>query len=336
MGSPIWVGCEDLEYASIGGASISTNTNFFRSSVGSRCALISEITGEMWQNIKPYSTAAFWFSARVMQDVFSDHSTDAVLLDFLDDANVSRIRIVGTGTTYIWRVEKVDSALNATRIGNLFFMPISIENGRPDKIDVHIVYDETGSIDIYQNGIHVFAYLGDNTTDGATALSFHRLWGAKVLAKTYWSETWLDEDDTRSRTIVGFDPVANGNANTFDTGSPSVSNINEVTLNDATLNGSSSAGQIDQYTNGAVPSGTLDVIALVISARTQRGPSGPSKIALGVRTNGANFWGSDQVLDVAWGNTQEIFTDNPDTGIPWLKSQIGAAVGFNIGSKSAA
>jgi hypothetical protein len=339
MSGPVWVGAEDLEYTQLGGGVVSTDSTKYRASMGSRCALsvTSSFGGNSyWQSILPYSLSSFWFSARLCSSVSTGSSANGDLLAFLDADLNPRLRIVGLGSS-MWKMEKVDGAGNATKIGNSFFYPISNQAHILDKLDVHIVDDVTGSIDVYVNGIYVFAFIGDTTTDGVSALCFHRLGPSGISGNViFWSESWVDTDDTRSKTLVGFDPVANGHANTFDTGSPAVGNINEVTLNDATLNGSSVAAQIDQYTNGAVPSGTLDVIAFVVSARVQKGPSGPSKLALGVRTNGTDYWGSDQAQDIAWGNTQEIFTDNPDTGIPWLKSEIGAAVGFNIGSKSAA
>jgi hypothetical protein len=333
MGLPIWVGAEDHEYVQMGGAAVSTTVGTFRTS-NSRCSLACG-DGEFYEAIKPYAESEFWFSACAFGALSSGGVDGAKMLVFLDDGLVERIRVVSNESS-TFRVERVNAAGVATKIGNTFFWPVSTGSGILDKLDVHIVYDTVGSIDIYVNGIYVFAFAGDATSDGQTILARHRVGNMGRFNTVYWSETWIDQDDTRSRSLIGFDMVANGHANTFDIGSPSVSNINEIVLDDGTLNGASTAGLIDQYTNGAVPSGTKDVIALVVSARPQRGASGPTKLALGVRTNGTDYWGSDQLLDLAWDNVQEIFGTNPDTGIPWLKSEIGAAVGFNVGTKSAA
>jgi hypothetical protein len=334
MTNILWVGAEDLEYVQMGGAAISTSSTTFRSGFGSRCSLPANGFNTFWESIKEYSESDFWFSARCVAAT-SGNATNTVLIGFLDDSLNVRVRVVGLGSNS-WKVQKVDASGTATDIGNHFFWPISTTSNVLDKIDIHIVDDVTGSMDIYVNGMYVFAFLGDLTTDGVSTLAHHRLGGPAGGVNCFWSETFICDGDTRSLSLAGFDPVANGNANTFDTGSPSVSNINEVTLDDTTLNGSSVAGQIDQYTNGAVPSGTLDVIGVVISARAQKGESGPSKLALGVRTSGSDYWGSDQALDVAWENIQEVFATNPDTGAVWRRNEIGAAVGFNVGSKSAA
>lgn len=333
MTGPFWVGGEDSEYVQMGGGSVSTSSGRFRSAYA-RCALAASL-GQAHESILPYSKAAYWFTARVNSTITAAAFDGAIALSFLDGSLVERIRVVGNGG-FTFRVEKVDSLGAATPIGNTFYWPISGASGILDKIDVHIVNDPTGSIDIYINGIHAHAFVGDTTTDGVTTLCRHRLGCASFVSAWYWSETICSDDDTRSKSLAGFNPVANGNTHNFDTGSPAAANVNEITLDDTTLDGSSSAGQKDQYTVGVIPSGTLDVIAQFISVRAQKGASGPSKLALGVRTNGTDYWGSDQSLDTAWTNYQEAFLNNPDTGVPWLRSEIGSATGFNIGAKSAA
>lgn len=329
----IWVGSEDIEYVSMGGAPVSTTSGEFRTPLGSRCALRGT-SGGFWQSILPYSESDFWFSARVCTESGGNQNNIAAakILTFNDTSLVERIRIVGLGS-FMWAVQKVTASGTATTIGNSFYWPLSSANGICDKIDVHIHDAVSGAIDIWINLSNVFNFTGDTTTDSVTTLCYHRL-GGNGLNHACWSETWVDDADTRSQALASFSPVANGNANTFDTGTPSASNINETTLDVTTLNGSSTAAQIDQYTNGAVPSGTLDIKGLIVSAYAQKGASGPSKMDLGVRTGGSNYWGSDKALTTAWSNYQEIFSTNPGTSAAWLKSDIGNASGFNIGVKS--
>lgn len=328
----IWAGAEDIEYVSVGGAGISTTSTNYRAVMGTRCALVADGSSKFWQSILPYAETTFWWSGRVVASQ-SDNSADRILLVFLDSGLIARIKIIALGD-FNWGVYKVNASSTATKIGNTFYYPISATDGVCDKIDIRINYAVAGSIDIYVNLINVFSFAGDCTTDSVTTLCGHRLGGINSIGNCYWSETWVDDADTRSQGLASFSPVANGNANTFDTGAPSASNINETTLDVTTLNGSSTAAQIDQYTNGAVPSGTLDIKALVVSAYAQKGASGPSKMDLGVRTGGSNYWGSDKTLTTAWSNYQEIFSTNPGTSAAWLKSDIGNASGFNIGVKS--
>jgi hypothetical protein len=107
-------------------------------------------------------------------------------------------------------------------------------------------------------------------------------------------------------------PVANGNTHNFDTGTPGRSKVNENTLNDTTLDGSTTAGQIDQYTI-PVPShpGTFAIVAVGVSARMQKGTSGPSKMDLGVRSGGTDYWSTDISLGASWATSQNWWTTDP-------------------------
>jgi hypothetical protein len=327
-----WVGADDAEYVSIGGASIGTTSGTFRAGYAD-CALQGQSLGICQESFKEYTETAFWFSGRICNSTFSNTSGAAVFMQFLDSNLLPRLQIRGTATDYTYKVQTVDEDGVAVDIGNLIFMPVSGANGRGDKIDIYINYDVAGSIDIYVNLVHVFAFVGDCTTNGVTALARHRL-GGQGGGSTWWSETWIDDEDTRSQSLPSWRPVANGNANTFP--GSAASNVNEISLNVTTLNQSDTPGQIDQYTSGAVPTGILDVKDVIISAYAQRGTTGPSKLALGVRTNSSDFWGSDQALDIAWQNIQEVFPQNPDTVAEWLRTEIGTAAGYNFGAKSAA
>lgn len=335
-----WVGADDAEYVSIGGGSIVTTSGTFRASYAD-CAMQATTIGNGHQSFKPYAETDFWFSARICTEFYQGNTAGAVLFEFLSADLLPRIGIVPdtSGGSTNWKVVTVDHLGTAVQIGNAFYWSITRANGKGDKVDIHVNYDVAGSIDIYINFVHVFAFVGDCTTDGETQLAYHRL-GGNLLGNVYWSETWIDDEDTRAQSLPSWRPVANGNANTFGAlstgGASAAANINEIALNVGTLNASDSAGQIDQYTNGAVPTATLDVKDVIISAYAQKGTSGPTKLALGVRTGGTDYWGSDQPLAIVWQNIQEVFSQNPNTSAEWIKTQIGNASGFNVGAKSAA
>ena len=125
-------------------------------------------------------------------------------------------------------------------------------------------------------------------------------------------------------------PTAHGNTHNFDTGSPAASNVNETSLNDATLDGSASAGQIDQYTIPSIAAGTFTITAVGVSARCQKGASGPTKMDLGVRSGGSDYWSSDQALTTTWAGYQNWWVTDPNTAATW------AALPSNIGLKSVA
>jgi hypothetical protein len=220
-----------------------------------------------------------------------------------------------------------------TQLGSTF--PSGLATSTMAKVDVHMNYASVGGfVELYINGNLVFSFSGDPTTEGVTALANFLLQQSAATGPSAWSEVILADIDTRGLSLQTFPPVANGNTHNFDTGTPAAANVNETTINDATLDGSTTAGQIDEYTNGAVAAGTFDVIAFGISARAQKGATGPSKMDFVVRTAATDFFSSDVALSTFWQNYQNWWLTNPNTGVAWLTSQIGSTAGFNIGLKS--
>jgi hypothetical protein len=335
------VGGEDIEWGVTDGATVDSTAGYFRSNYA-RCGMkvISDGSSAPFlvpstafsRNYNAFNQTEFWFSARVRHDSGFRLSTNPVFRLVSPDLQPRvqmRLRSAGVG----YEVQKIDHTGALTTIGNKIWFEFS--HTTIDKIDVHCNYDVAGSLDIYINGLLVFNFLGDLTSDSTTQIGYIDLMTAGYPGTgATWSEMIICDTDTRSVSVQTFAPVANGNTHNFDTGSPAAANVNEIVLDDSTLDGSTTAGQIDQYTNGAAATGTLGVWAFVISARAAKGLSGPSKIALGVRTNGTDYWGSDIPLAVSFANIQEKFYTNPDTSDYWKKSEIGAALGFNIGSKS--
>jgi len=244
----------------------------------------------------------------------------------MSDTTHEKLAIYGSGTNGVAAAFKVSNAGVATQLGSNFSLPFSTSS--VDKLDFYIDYQAAGTFTVYLNGIQVFTYSGDVTTDGTTTLTGLRLASLGHSRNFNWSEVMLTDFDTRSWNLQTLAPVANGNTHNFDTGSPAASNVNEITLSDATLDGSTSAGQIDQYTLPAIASGTYSIVSIGVSARLQKGSSGPSKMDLGVRSGGSDYWSSDQTLTTAWTDYQNWWMTDPNTSATW------AALPTNIGLKS--
>lgn len=328
----LFAGGEDTELYSVLGGAVVTTAGKFRSNA--RCALkVAGNSAAYWQN-RPelaFSSGNFWSMAMHIIDSTGGTSTsnNQRLIAWLDSSFVERLGIYGTGNTSQYKVVKTNAAGTTTQIGSAFTMAVG---GSLDKIDVHAVISATGSVDVYLNGVVVFTSgTVDTTTDGVTSLANVRLANAQSLAvngTSDWSEIVVDTTDTRSYYLQTLAPVANGNTHNFDTGTPAAANVNETTLNDATLDGSTTAGQIDQYTIPSLMAGTVAIIAIGVSARMQKGTSGPSKMDLGVRSGGSDFWSADVVLAAAWASAQNWWTTDPNTSAAW------AALPSNIGLKS--
>ena len=328
-----WAGGEDCDCYQLGGGAVTTSSFYYRSTYA-RCALqVTNANDSAWENWLPFTFSTGWFSARYnTSQVFNRGGNSAILLNFRDASNIERIRINCTSSNNTLQVYKVNAAGSATQLGSNFTMIASSISGSPDKLDIYLDYQASGTLTIYWNAIQVFTYSGDVTTDGNTSLSYFRCGGQNGGSNPSgaWSEIILADTDTRSWNLQTLAPVANGNTHNFDTGSPAAANVNETTLNDATLDGSTSAGQIDQYTIPSIAAGTYTITAVGVSARCQKGASGPTKMDLGVRSGGSDYWSSDQALTTTWAGYQNWWVTDPNTAATW------AALPSNIGLKSVA
>ena len=143
----------------------------------------------------------------------------------------------------------------------------------------------------------------------------------------------ISDSDTRGLSLGTLTPAANGNTDNWDVGG--VTNINEIVLNDSTGNSSGTAGQIQQYTTGSLPSGTFGVVAVALSGRMMSGSSGgPTKVDFGVRTASVDHWSADVTLPLSLATVQHIFMTDPGTSAPFDPAVLG--IGFNVGLRSAA
>ncbi len=329
-------GGEDSEFFQVGGAVVSTLAGSFRSTYA-RCSLeapaTSGIKGTYWQNTLGFigSPSTFWFSARLAANVTTAATLNYQLVNFIDGSWLPRLRLTFTTNTFpsTITVQKVNTAGTTTNLANTLvawgFQPSGTSIA--DKLDIQFVNAVSGSVDIYYNLAHVYSYTGDTTTETTTIAGVQLSTGSGSMS-SFWSEIVVGDTDTRSYNLQTLAPVANGNTHNFDTGSPAASNVNEITLNDATLDGSTTNGQIDQYTIPTIASGTYTIVSIGVSARMQKGATGPSKMDLGVRSGGSDFWSSDQVLTTAWADYQNWWATDPNTSGTW------ASLPSNIGLKS--
>ncbi len=325
MATIYFAGGEDEAFYQVGGGLSSGNTFYFRSTYA-RGMLFSQASSACyWQNWQAFNVSTFWTSARLGATSWA--ASGFRVVGWTDSAFVERLQIVGVGTN-TWKAQKIDGSGTVTQLGSNFTCVCSNLSGAPDKLDIFMVYAAAGTFTVYLNGVQVFTYSGDITTNSATALANIRLGSVTNGANVGWSEIILADTDTRSWSLQTLAPVANGNTHNFDIGSPAASNVNEFVLNDATIDGATTAGLIDQYTIPAIAGGTYTITAIVVSARLQKGATGPTKMDLGVRSGGVDYWSSDISLTTAWVGYQNVWNTDPNTTATW------ASLPINIGLKS--
>jgi hypothetical protein len=329
MTTPViyFAGGEDSEFTQFSGGTVATTAGTFRSAFA-RCSLTTSGSA-IWQNTSAFSASSFWWSAQAAGSSLSGGLGFASTVAFADSSNIVRLRlIVSSGTGPVYRFDKINAAGTITQLGSSFTLPVSI-TGSLDKFDIHIVDAVSGSVDVYLNGTNFFSFTGDTTTDGVSTIAYVKLGGYSGQSTNRWSECIVSDTDTRSWSCQTLQPVANGNTHSFDTGSPAAANVNEITLSDVTLDGSTTANQIDEYTIPALATGTFSIIGVGVSMRAQKGSSGPSKMDAVVRSGTTDYLSSDFSLTTAWANYQNWWMTDPNTaGLVW------AALPVNIGLKS--
>jgi hypothetical protein len=334
-----YMGGEDVSYTAVGsGLSVDTTPGRFNSIA--RCAVgITNVSG-YWSQSPAFSASSFWHSIYLFPLVGGGISSGGFpVIRWWDSTGQTRLQIRGTNNSGFdgipFVLEKVAIGGGTTQLGSSFTIPIV--TGTLGRLDIQIIYGITGLISIYTNlsSIPSFSFSGDLTTNGNTLLAGHDL-----LSPVNWivggnggymaySQDFISDSDTRSMQQQTLAPVANGNTHNFDVGSPAASNVNEITINDSTFDGATLAGLIDQYTLPAILAGSYSVSGVAVSARLARSFGGPTKLDLGVRSGGADWWGPDQTLNAAYSNGYEtIWNTDPATGGPW------AALPTNIGIKA--
>jgi hypothetical protein len=332
-----FVGGEDHDFSKIGSATVDTATTAARRSANARCALkvgpLGAIT-DGWQLAFDAARSSFWFTARAYQT--SAATSGTAVPDFLSflDGTVRRLGFDYAANSAVLRLYKRTSTGTKTALAT---SSVSISPGTLQKIDVQVVYAVAGSVNLYMDGTLVLAYTGDTTTDSATSLSGAVLGiNPAALSNTQtvsWSEIICGSEDTRSMNLVTLAPSANGNSFAW-TGS--YANLNEVTLDDGTLCASATAGDLAQMAiNSSGITGNPAVKAIAISARIQKGASGPQNLQMNVRTGGNDYFGPTQALPSAFGRVAYTFENNPASSGPWGYADLTNA-GFNVGLKSIA
>ena len=288
---------------------------------------------------KPFSAPAtnFWMSGRIyFGGSLYDNSHSSWLVSFLDSNLRARIILLSNGSNPGggYTVNTVNTSGTLTSLGTLS-STFSVNGVNPDKLDFNINYATSGSILIYINGVMVFSYTGDITTNGITALSYVQLSGVTAynndIGPSTWSEIIVTNLDTRTQSLVSLTPVTLGN--TMDWVG-SVSNINNIQYNDMQGLTSSIAGQVAVFTTTPIPNGVSEILALEVGARSVAGFAGIQHLDLTVQVNGTNYYSADQSLVPAYSFVSNEWQNNPYTSLSWQLSDFnnGATIGFKSNS----
>jgi hypothetical protein len=333
----LFAGGEDSDFVNLNGAAASTTSGTFSSGYARESM---QVIASNCQNNDPpvnyFMTPTFtanstiWVHGNYQLAANNGCTLYGDIIRALSPDGYARIVVEETGTVGQFSIYTRNQAGTQTLLVAMATPCFTVAHLIP--IDLYINYASSGEVTLYCNGVQVADYTGNVTTNSATQLSQVQFGGDISIGNTFWSEVIVATTNTRSMRLVSLTPTANGNTDSWDVGG--VSNINEATLNTTTVNASGTSGEIQEYTVGAMPSGTFTVLGVFLNAQAQVDTTGPQHLQGIVYTGGTAFTSSNlSPTQSAWSFVTTNWLTNPNTGVAWTTGDLGAA-GFNIGFES--
>lgn len=338
-----FMGGEDHDFTKIGTCVVDTTTAARRRTDYARCALTCGPQGagvwtDGWVATLSAPASSFWVTGRFY--VEDNYNAAGEALVFRDGTQRRLYLKTGPGADYYHLYTRNAAGANVL----LATSGSTISFGSIIKIDVFVNYAVAGQVQVYIDGTKIIDYSGDVTTNGATTLSsvVFGNWSGQATAgssygKTSWTEVIIASTDTRGYSLCTLGPTGvNGNAWGW---SGSSADIDEISFDDTDSVTSTAAAQVAQAkvdSTGIAAVGSTGIAAVCVSGRAAKGSAaGPTKLDLGVRTGGVDYWGADISLSTSLDRVSTIWETNPNTATDWLESDL-TSVNFNIGAKSIA
>lgn len=337
----LFAGGEDADFVPIGlnsntgpqidytGTPVGYRPQFARYGLAIVCPSTKNQTQYQSQNI--FSQASFWFSARVWCGSISGSSQNDIL-QLLDSSNLPRIALRNTtgGATGAFQCCTVDASSTYTAIGSNWTTSFSSAPNAPDRLDVFVNYAVSGTLTVYVNGIQVYTFSGNVTTNSVTALAGFAL-GAFTYgisssnAGSRWSEIVVSTTDSRNMSVATLYPIALGNTSNWASATPTTMGAIPVSGNPMSVASSTVVQEFATACN-LPASGNYLVNAVVVSAQAECGTTGPQHAQIMLRTASTDYNSSNLNLANTYTWISNVWTTNPNTSSAWTMSDITAAV----------
>jgi len=328
-------GGEDSDLICFGTCAINTNSAYFDGNFSRENMYITSNGSDLGTpTFTPAST--LWIHTEIYLNRSNNPGAAYSMISALSPDGVNRLFVGWTSTS--WSTLGIYSHNAAGTSTLLATATNAVSQYNKYAIDFYINYGTSGEAALYVNGAKVADYTGDVTTDGATQINQVKLDTAdynngSAAGQVDFSQVIVATTSTIGWHLATLVPAANGNTDNWDVGG--VANINESTLNDVTLNASGTAGQVQEYTIGTLPTGTYSVVDVAVNMRAAVGSSGPQHLDGMVRTGGTDYTSADLAPPpYVWSLVTADWPTNPNTGVAWTTTDLGTA-GFNVGFKSA-
>ena len=191
------------------------------------------------------------------------------------------------------------------------------------KLDMQLInYGATATVNVYLNTALIITFTGDITISGVSGFDPVFVVGS-TSSNISVSEHTVCTTDTRSFSLVTQYLNAAGDSNQWG---GAYTDINESTLNDATIIYTNTDSQIGLFNLSELPSGSFTVRGSMIAARcTKTSDSSISQVKLGVKSGGTTTVDSGHSPSVATFNSfNRIMDVNPVTSVAFTQSEMGS------------
>lgn len=310
----LWCGGEDVDFPNGGSVTPSTTSGYFRAGYA-RCALTNSgsqmisaafpggLVTSVWLSVQYYraSNVATWIIG------LSGGTNFPSGLYIYDNGGGVQLNNVYSSAGHVLASES-GSSINGT--------------GVMYKLDMHVLnYGASSTVTIYVNGATtpVVNYSGSTAISGMSG--YDRVGTGNSLGNSWFSEWIVADEDTRTMSLVTMAP--NG-AGTTDLWTGTYTNVNPVTINDASYVNTNVTGQDEQFNVIDLPSGTWTVKAVKAVARAAVSAGSPTatQLAIGVNSGGTVNVGSNIALTGSFVNYERLMTTNPVSGSAWAQSDM--------------
>src|ERR1035437_9402335 len=346
----LFAGQEDISFTWNGVNAVNTTSGYFRAGYSRYAISVNDDNNNATTSNASFiqtpmfaSTSSFWVTGRLYTYTHNGGlggpTTGAILFRLVDTNNIVRLRArtLGGSNNSILTFETMDASSTVVSLGT---SSSGFSTNTLHRMDIFVNYSSSGQIVFYIDGVSVFSYSGNITTNSVTALTgvifgnyVNSNWAAFEQDNTYWSEMIVSTRDTRSMSLITQTPTAVGNTDTFTSGA--ASNVSGNAISYVSPDYSLSASQIQEYKVAPSMPTTIagsSVVSVVQHVMCMTFGTGPSHIQFMVRTGGADFNSSSIATSSAsYGLLTNSWDVNPNTLAAWQTSDLlGFFPGFNL------
>lgn len=318
----LWCGGEDVDFPLGTPPSINTTGGSYASGYG-RCSLYVAAglgTSARSNSFPGGSVTSFWAHVNAFPSGSASIQGTPFFGLGLNSASKMALFVGADATTYnklaLWTWNGSAAVQLAAEAGT------SLGGGILAPMDIQIInYGATATVNVYYNQNLVITFTGNIAVSGVAALDCFCVPGTNgFFANSYFSEAIVADADTRAMRLVTLAPNAAGDTNNW-TGA--YTQVNEVTISDATPVFVNTTGQDFQANLIDLPSGNFTVNAVKIAARAEvTAGATPTGLKLGVKTGGTINVGGAQTLSASFATYERLMTTNPVTATAWAQADI--------------